>query len=285
MNEPIRIVTDSSSDLTPAMQQAYGIPVVPLNVHFGTMSYPDDELSVEAFWEQAGNPYYPMTSQPSIGAFEQVFEGLVGEGNQVLCVTLTSQHSGTFNAARLAAERFGGAVTLFDSLSLSLGLGVQALEAARAARAGLAIPEIVSMLEGLRDRMRLLIVLDTLEYLRHGGRAAAFMAVADRMTRVLNIKLVINLVDGQLRLLGPARSYENALRRVLSLVEDMGPLEHLAVAHTRRPDTAQQMVGRLAQRTGFPQDRILMIETGAVLGSHAGPGVIGVVAAPASSGT
>ena len=283
MDKPIRIVTDSSSDLTPEVQRAYGIHVVPLNVHFGTTSYSDDELSIEAFWEQAGNPYYPMTSQPSIGSYEQVFSKLVGEGNQVLCVTLTSQHSGTFNAARLAAERFGDAIILFDSLSLSLGLGILAVEAAKAARAGRRIPEIVSLLESLRDRMRLLIVLDTLEYLRHGGRAAAFMAVADRMTRALKIKLIVNLVDGRLRLLGPARSYERALRRVLDLVEDMGPLEHLAVAHTCRHDTAQKMVGRLAQRTGFPEDQIWMLETGAVLGSHAGPGVMGVVAMPIAS--
>lgn len=282
MAKPIRIVTDSSSDLTPEIQQTYGISVVPLNVHFGTTCYPDDELPVDEFWELAGNPHYPMTSQPSIGAYEQVFSRLVQEGNSVLCVTLTSQHSGTFNAARLAAEQFGDAITLFDSLSLSLGLGIQAVEAAKYAQAGHMIPEILQMLKSLRERMRLLIVLDTLEYLRHGGRAAAFMAVADGMTRALNIKVIVNLVDGRLRLLGPARSYERALRRALDLVQDMGPLDHLAVAHTQRPEAADELMGRLAQRSGFPRDQIWMVETGAVLGSHAGPGVTGIVAVPAA---
>lgn len=283
MEQTIRIVTDSSCDLPPRLLQEYGIDVVPLTVHFGTDVYHDGHLSLDEFWEKAASPHLPKTSQPPVGAFEQVFERLVTQGNQVLCVTLTGKHSGTFNAARLAGERFGKAIAVFDSHSLSLGLGLQAIVAARAARKGQSIQEIIPQLEDLRPRTRLLIVLDTLEYLRHGGRADAFMAAADHMTRALNIKLIVNLVEGRLRLLGPARSFEGALRRVLDLVEEMRPLEYLAVAHTRRPDTAEKMASRLAERTRFRHDRIWVRETGAVLASHAGPGVIGVVVVPASA--
>jgi DegV family protein with EDD domain len=282
MEPTIRIVTDSSCDLPPELLQEYRIDVVPLAVHFGTDVYLDGQLSKAEFWEKAEGPHLPQTSQPAVGAFKQVFEQLVNQGYEVLCVTLTGKHSGTFNAARLASERFGAAIALFDSDSLSLGLGLQALVAARAAREGRTLQEIVPILEDLRPRTHLLIVLDTLEFLRHGGRASAFMAIADRMTRALNIKLIVNLVDGRLRLLGPARSFEGALNRVLKLVEDMGPLEYAGVAHTRRSEDAERMAHRLAERTGFPHQQIWLRETGAVLASHAGPGVIGVLAVPRS---
>jgi DegV family protein with EDD domain len=278
MEEMIRVVTDSSCDLPPELLKEYGIEVVPLIVNFGMESYTDGALSVERFWEKAAGGQLPATSQPSVGMFEEAFERLVSRESQVLCVTITGKHSGTFNAACVAAQRFGAEVTVFDSLSLSLGLGMQALEAAKAAKTGCSVGEILDLLEDLRARSALLIVLDTLEYLRHGGRAAAFMAVADRMTQALNIKVVINLVEGQLKLLGAARSFEGALKRVQNLVGGMGPLEHLAVVHTRNHDTAERMVERLATRVHFARDHVWMRETGAVLASHAGPGVIGVLA-------
>ncbi|MCK4315750.1 MAG: DegV family EDD domain-containing protein, partial [Anaerolineae bacterium] len=154
------------------------------------------------------------------------------------------------------------------------------LAAAQAARAGRSMQEILALLEDVRGRMRLTIVLDTLENLRRGGRADGFIAIADRMARALNIKAIINVVDGELRLLGAARSFRGGLRRVLSLVERLGPLEHLAVVHTRRQEIAEEMANWLAERTDFPRKRIWVRETGTVLACHAGTGVIGVLAVP-----
>ena len=280
MEQTIRIVTDSGGDLPAQLRQEWDIEFVPLTVLFGEEAYRDGDLTVDEFWEKAAGPHHPKTSQPPVGAYEEVYERLVALGKQVLCVTLTGKHSGTFNAARLAAQRFSGAVTVFDSLSLSLGEGVQALVAAEAARAGRSMAEILAMLENLRARMRLLIVLDSLENLRRGGRAAAFIAVADRMARALNIKVMINLEEGQLRLSGAARSFKGALARVLGMIEQLGPLDHLAVVHTRNLHTAQQVAEELAQRTRFPRERIWVRETEGVLAVHAGPGVIGVMAVP-----
>lgn len=283
MEQIVRVVTDSACDLPPQLVEQFEIEVVPLNVHFGTDVYHDGELTVDEFWEKAAGPYHPLTSQPSVGTFEEVFERLVARGKQVICVTITGKHSGTLNAARLAAQRFGKAVKVFDSLSLSLGQGLQALAAAQAGRAGRSMQDILALLDDLRARMRLVIVLDTLENLRRGGRANGFIAVASRMTRALNIKVTINLVEGQLRLLSAARSFEGGLKRVLSLVERMGPLEHLAVVHTRSQETAEKMANRLAERIGFLRERIWVRETGAVLSVHAGAGVIGVLAVPTPS--
>jgi fatty acid kinase fatty acid binding subunit len=280
MEQTIKIVTDSGGDLPAQLRQEWDIESVPLTVLFGEEAYRDGDLTVDEFWEKAAGPHHPKTSQPPVGAYEEVYERLVALGKQVLCVTLTGKHSGTFNAARLAAQRFSGAVIVFDSLSLSLGEGVQALVAAEAARAGHSMAEILAILENLRARMRLLIVLDSLENLRRGGRAAAFIAVADRMARALNIKVMINLEEGQLRLSGAARSFKGALARVLGMIEQLGPLDHLAVVHTRNPHTAQEVAEELAQRTRFPRERIWVRETEGVLAVHAGPGVIGVMAVP-----
>jgi DegV family protein with EDD domain len=260
--------------------ERFKIAVVPLIVRFGPEVYYDGELSVDEFWKKATGPHHPQTSQPSVGTYEEVFERLVTQGKQVLCLTITGKHSGTFNSARLAAQRFGEAVKVFDSLSLSLGLGIQTLAAAQAARAGRSMQEILALLEEVRARMRLTILLDTLENLRRGGRADGFIAIADRMARALNIKTIINVVDGELRLLGAARSFQRGLRRILSLVERLGPLEHLAVVHTRRQEIAEEMADWLAERTGFPRKRIWVRETGVVLACHGGTGVVGVLAVP-----
>jgi DegV family protein with EDD domain len=284
MKQIVRIVTDSSCDLPRRLMERFKIAVVPLVVRFGAEVYDDGKLSADEFWQKATEQNKPQTSQPPAWAFEDLFERLVAQGRHVLCLTVTSKHSGTFNSALLAAQRFGDKVNVFDSLSCSLGHGIQVLAAAQAAWEGRTMPEILERLENLRERVRMTIVLDTLENLRRGGRADGFIPIVDRMTRVLNIKPVINMVDGQLRLLGPARSFQGGLRRVLNLVEEMGSLEYLAVVHTRSQEKAEEMANWLAERLGFPRERIWVRETGAVLASHAGKGVVGVLAVTAQEG-
>jgi DegV family protein with EDD domain len=280
MAEAIQIVTDSSCDLAPEVLKEYGIAVIPLTVRFGTEVHRDGELSPDEFWTKMTGHQQAGTSQPSVGAFQEVFQRLVNQGKQVLCITITSKHSGTFNAAQLASQAFGEAVAVFDSLSFSLGLGLQVISAAQRARAGQSLSDILASLEGLRERMKIQLVLDTLENLRRGGRADGFIRVAERMTRALNIKVIINVVEGQLQLMSAARSFKRALNRILGSVERMGPLENLAVLHTRAAELAEATAQDLAQRTGFARDRIEVKETGAVLSVHAGPGVICVLAVP-----
>jgi DegV family protein with EDD domain len=281
MADKIRIVTDSSADLSRELLEAFEIEVVPLSVLFGTDIYDDGTLSAEEFWAKASGAHHPRTSQPPIGAFQDVFERLVAGGRQVLCLTVTSKHSGTFSAARMAAQSFGQAVQVFDSYSVSSGLAFLAMTAAKAAEAGRNMQEIVGLLEDIRARLRLVIVLDTLENLRRGGRADTFISVADRMARALNIKVIVNMVEGQLRLLTAARSYKRALASILDMVEQLGPLDFLAVGHTRNLETAKQVAEQLAQRTGVLKERIAVQETGAVISSHAGPRIIGIFALPA----
>jgi DegV family protein with EDD domain len=285
MEQAIRVVTDSSCDLDEGLLEEFDIEVVSLTVHFGTDVYRDGELPVEGFWEKVRDGQRSHTSQPSIGDYEEVFGRLVGQGKHVICPTLTGKHSGTFNAARLASEPFAQAVQVFDTHSLSLGLGLQALAAAQAAREGRSMQEILALLLSMRERMQVLILLDTLEHLRLGGRADSFIAVADRMTRALNIKVLINVVEGQLSLLSAARSFKRGLARMGDIVEQAGPLEHLAVVHTRNRDAAEEMADRLARGTGFARERIQVQETGALLATHGGPGLVAVLALPRAPST
>lgn len=282
MTNLIRVVTDSTCDLPQRLLERLRIAVVPLMVRFGEEVYSEDQLSLDEFWEKAAGPHHPHTSQPPVGAFVERFERLVDQGKQVLCLTITGKHSGTLNAARLAAERFGDAVHVFDSLSISLGLGLQAMAAARAAEAGRSMEEIVDSLRDLRERMRLTILLDNLENVRRGGRADAFISVVDRMARALNIKPIINVVEGQLKLVGVTRSFRRGMRRVFDTVAEMGLPEHLAVIHTRSPGMAEEVAERLAELVGFPRERVWLRETGPALACHAGAGVIGVLAVPRS---
>jgi DegV family protein with EDD domain len=283
MEHTIGVVTDSSCDLPRELLEESEVEVVPLTVHFGTEVYQDGELSMDEFWQKASGPNHPKTSQPAVGVFEDVFGRLVARGKQVICLTVTSKHSGTFNAAYVAAQRFGEAVKVFDSLSLSIGHGIQTLAAAQASRGGRSMQEIQDVLESLRERTRVFIVLDTLDNLRRGGRADAFISIADRMARVLDIKVIVNMVEGQLRLLGAARSCRSAMRRLVEQVGELGPLEHLAVLHTRNKEAAERLAGQLAERFHFPPQQIWLQEVGAVLACHAGPRAIAILAIPASS--
>gem|GEM_PF-264426 len=279
LKRQISVVTDSSCDLPPQLLTRFKIAVVPLLVHFGHESYLDGELSAEAFWSKtAAVGSVPQTSRPSVQAFDEVFEGLVTRGKQVLCITLTGKHTSTIESAYLAAQRFGEAVQVFDSQSLSLGMGFQVLEAAQASERGRSMDEIVAMLEGLRSRVHALVVLDTLEYVRRGGRAQALVGVINRMSRLLNVKAIVNFVEGRVQLLGVARSFRRGVERVLDTVESLAPVEHLAVMHTQNVEAAEGLADRLAESLDFPRDRILVGETGSVVASHAGAGAVGVFA-------
>ena len=276
----IRVVTDSSCDLPPSMLKELGITIVPLVVRIGREEFLETELGIDEYWAKVETAHkqglFPQTSQPSIGAFEHVFAPLISQGNEVLCVTITSKHSGTFNSAWAAAQKFGQAIRVVDSWSTSLGLGFLAMAAAQAARKSASLSEVAALLKEMRTRTHLFAVLDTIEYLRMGGRANAIIPILSRLIQFLKIKPIIGFIEGELKLLGQARTFPAALAKVERRIMELRPWEKLAVVHTRRLRDAQAVADRLKQRLGF-QGPILVRETGAVLSSHAGPGVIGIV--------
>jgi DegV family protein with EDD domain len=275
----VRVLTDSGADLTAEMAGRLQIGVVPLVVLFGNQVYLDGELSTDEFWEKVdGGELHPGTSQPAMGAFEKAYARLVEAGHQVLCLTITSKHSGTFSTASSAARPFGEKVKVFDSWSLSLGQGFQVLGAARAAMEGLDLEQVAKVVEGIRARTHLYILLDSVEFIRRGGRAALLMPLLTRVTDVLRIRPILNVVEGRLGLHRIARSYERGLANIREEMAQLRPLESLAVVHTRCAETAREMARSLAEALDFPLKEILVTETGPLLSVHAGRGVIGVVA-------
>jgi DegV family protein with EDD domain len=271
----IAIVTDTGADLTPAQQAQYGITVVPLVLRFGTETYFDNQVALDEFWAKARHgPPFPATSQPPTGLYEEAFRSLIAKGSQVLCLCITSKHSGTVNSAYAAAQSFPGQVTVFDTLSLTLAQAYQAITASQMAAQGHGLDEILARLEGIRARTHFGIALDTIEYLRRGGRADQVMPVLERVCRVLNIKPLLGVVDGQLKLLSAARSREKSWQHIIHELSKHVPAEAVFVAHTRLTAEAPGFARTLAEQLHFPLEQIPIAETGAILSSHAGPGVM-----------
>jgi len=271
----IAIVTDTAADLTSVQQAQHGITVIPLVVRFGAQTYLDNQLTLDEFWTRVRQgPPFPGTSQPPTGLYEEAFRSLIGQGNHVLCLCVTSKHSGTLNSAYAAAQSFPGQVTVFDSLSLSLAQGYQAISAAQMATHGASLEEILARLESIRARTYFCIALNTIEFLRRGGRADQVMPLLERVVRVLNIKPLLGVVDGQLKPLGAARSQEKSWRHIIQELAKHLPAEAVIVAHTRLATEAAGFARTLAEQLHFPLEQIPIAETGAILSSHAGPGVM-----------
>lgn len=273
---PVRVVADSGCDLSASLVERYEIALIPLTIQIGNDSYLQGQIDAESLWQRLPNER-ATTSGPPLGLFRQAFERLVAAGYEVVCITLTSRHSSTFNTAWAAAQEFAGRVRVIDSYSLSLGMGLQVLTAAIAAQAGRSVEEVVALVENLRSRMQIRLVLDTLEYARRGGRLARLMPVIDRMCRALSIKPIIGMIEGELKLIGAARSLKGALQRIESEAANWGAIEQIAVAHTRLPDIVEEVARRLSENLHVMQESILIGEAGPAIGVHAGPGALGVV--------
>ena len=271
----IRVVTDSSSDLPRPRAESLGVTVVPLSLSFGPEIFYDGDLSPDQYWDKAKGPFWPQTSQPSVGAFERAFAQLVDEGHHVLCLTLTSHHSGTYNGALAAAQGFGKEVTVVDSRSVSAGLTWQVVAAVEAARQGMDVGDIIAITRDMARRTRLLALLDTIENVRRGGRVDKLMPLLGRLMQVFDIKPMLTMVDGELKLVGISRSHEKGLKKILEEVTALTPVTRLDVIHTRSLDEAAAFADVLADMNGLPREEVSVLELGAVISCHAGPGVIG----------
>ena len=269
----VRIVTDSTADLTEEQQQAAGITVVPLNVHFGDQVFRDHvDLTADEFFRRLkASPQLPRTSQPSVGVFEEAFRKLREGGDEIVSVHLSSKVSGTYNSARMAAQSVDqDRIEVVDSLSTSMALGFMALEGAQLARAGKDRKVIAERLRALVPKARVICVVDTLTYLERGGRIGKARAL---LGSLLNVKPILQLKDGEVVPLGRARGRPQGLSRLVELLGRDGHVSQLAIMHGAALADAEQLRERVA--ASYPGLDILLTEIGAVLGTHTGPGVIG----------
>jgi DegV family protein with EDD domain len=270
----IRVVTDSSCDLPQSLVDALRIEIVPLTIRFGDEELVDrEELSADEFWQRLEqSKVLPETAAPSAGAFEAKFRELLARGaTGIVCINLSSHLSATMQAAQVAAAAVANdiPVQVIDSQSASMGLGNLCLTAARRAADGDSLESIVHEVVDRRDRTKLFASLDTLEFLKRGGRVGNARAL---LGTVLSIKPVVELRGGIVEEAGKVRTRSKALK-LLAAKASEGRIEHLAVLHGNAPDL-EELLDLLAPL--FPRDDIITGVVGPVIGTHAGPRVIGV---------
>lgn len=269
----VKIVTDTSCDLPGGLEQEFDITSVPLIFLFGDEQFKDKTIPMAEFWEKA-QAVWPKTAAPSSGDFERAFHQVVDAGHQVVCITVTSKLSATYNAALVASQHFTpDQVAVVDSTTLAIAQGHLVLAAAQAARTGQSLTDVVRTAEAMRDKLHLYISLDTVQYLVKGGRASKLSGI---LAGLLKIRPLLGMQDGELVLLEKLRGRQNAKQCLLEMALEHFPAERVAVAHVACLDEAQELAATLAAKTGFPVEAIPIIEVGMALATHGGPGTLGI---------
>jgi DegV family protein with EDD domain len=273
MARPIKLVADSASDLSDAEATALGIDLVPLSVTIGKESYPEDTITHDDYWRLAKGQVV-STSQPPVGSFAKVFKHWVDDGYQVICVTISSLMSGTFQSAKQAAVEFAPHVTLVDSLAISRVEAVQLIKASQLVRQGADVPDIIQVMHHVLDHTHILILLDTLEQLRSGGRASTLIPLFERFTRVFQVKPMITLADGELKFAHVSRSFRKGMDFILHQLSGYKTNDQMEVVHTRRPELAATFADELAAGLGFTRSNVVISEAGVVMSAHGGEGLL-----------
>jgi DegV family protein with EDD domain len=276
----IKIVTDSTAYLPADYVHEHDIHVVPLLVHFGEDVYKEGvELSTAEFYEKLrAADELPTTSQPSAGEFHEVFGPLIEAGHEILALTISAKLSGTWNSAKAAQAMLSDApISVIDSLSTSVGLQLMIETAVSAISSGATRGEIVERIEKMKGQIQVLFVVDTLEYLAKGGRIGNARAFLGTM---LKIKPILCLNDGAIEPLEQVRSKRKAVARMLELIEEgldgNGAEARLGITHALVPDEAEAVKRKLEVQLGCPEPFVSGL--GPVIGTHTGPGVVGVAA-------
>jgi DegV family protein with EDD domain len=271
----IRIVTDSTCDLPTAVAEQLQIIVVPAYVNIGDKSYLDGvDLTREQFYrELEGYPTPPTTAAPSSGAFSEIYKNLADEGaTDIISIHVASKLSGILNAARLGAEDAEGArVSLFDSQSLSMGLGLLAQMAAEAAANGRSLDDIMALLDSAARRTYVFALLDTLEFLRRSGRVnwAQF-----GIGSLLKVKPLVRVYGGVLEMQEKIRTSKKATEKMIERIGELGQYERVALLHTAAPDEVEVLRGQLSHIIPAGDNPPAVFVTPAV-GAHVGPRALG----------
>jgi DegV family protein with EDD domain len=271
---PVRIITDSASDLPQSEADRLGIDVVSLTIRFGAEEFLDRDLSPAEFWSKcASSPTLPETSAPSPGAFQEAFERAAAQGcDGIVVVTLTSLLSATFSSATLAAEAVKGKipVSVIDTRAVTMSEGLLTIELGEMAQSGKSMEEIVARGNQLVPELGVIATIDTLEHLIKGGRLGGAKAF---LGQILSIKPILAVREGIVAEAGKARTRSKALATLAQVARDAGPIRRISVIHSQCPDT-QTLIDLVSDiPTKYP---LVIADMGSTIGTHGGPGIIGV---------
>lgn len=277
----VRVVTDSSADIPPALIEELVITLVPLYIRFGNETFRDGvDITPDRFYERlAHSRVLPSSSIPSPGDFAEVYQELAVGGEDILSIHLSPKYSGALNAAGLAREYVtgGSKIEVFDSRSVSMGCGFAVIAAAREARRGASLEQVKQAAEQAAQRTHIVGMIASLRYFVSGHRLTLprkhlFLA---RLGQILRFKLVGDLYEaGKVRGIGMYFSEAKALAKLEERVMSFPGIEEVAVLHARRPEWAESIAGRL--RAAYPGKPVYVSRLSAATGVHGGPASVAV---------
>jgi DegV family protein with EDD domain len=270
----IGILTDSTADLRPAVQERFGLGMVPLIVNWDGQTFRDkiDLTTADFYLRLRTSKTLPKTGSPSMAAFEAAFREQLKTHDALISVNIASKLSATYDVARKAAESVDPRrISVVDSGSVSVCLGWLAEMAATMAQQSATPAEIVERLEDARGRLCILALVETLEFLQRGGRIGRAAAM---LGTLLSVKPILSVRDGEVAPVERVRTMNGALRRLVELTVALGPVERLGVIDSDSEANATEVERQL--RAHYPDLTIDRGELGPVVGTHGGPGVVGV---------
>lgn len=271
----VYVVTDSTSDIPAHLREELGIEVVPLSINFENETLMDGvDFSPEEYVERLRSvDKLPSTAQPTVEQFQTAFQKGLDAGMDVVCVTISTGLSGTFNSASLAAEQLDpDRIRVVDSQQASTALGWVAVEAARAAQGGASLQETVDLAERTRSKTHFYALLQTLDYVYKGGRIGR---ASHMVGSALGIKPILGLDEGTVLPVERVRTWKKALKRMVEVASSEGTLLDVAVLHTDNLPEAQKVVDELKAR--FPDANYEIVFAGTTIATYAGPGAVGIM--------
>ena len=269
----IKVVTDSTADLQDQLVKELGITVVPVYVRFGDKVYRDRvDISEDEFYKRlTHDPVHPSTVQPGPQDFLEAYQKLSPDADGIISIHVSSKLSGTCNSALMAKDMLEGGcpVEVVDSETLSMSLGLIVIAAAQMAKAGESLDKVVEAAKQAIPKIHLFALLDTLEYLKKGGRIGKVKAL---LGSVLSVKPMLATKDGELVPVGQVRTRAKGVDKLFNFVKEAGNIQDLAIVHSTTPDEARN----LAERIGsvFDREKIRIARLGPGLGVHGGPGTL-----------
>lgn len=267
----IIIVTDSTADLTEQEIQDFNIHVVPLNITIQEEHYLDGEtITKEEFKNKMiASSELPMTAQPSIGRFVELYDELGKDGSEIISIHLMNSISGTVNAARQAADITESTVTVVDSDFTSRSMGIIVREAAKAAQEGKSAAEVLEVIESTRQRTKLYLTVLNLDNLIKGGRISRVMGA---FSNLLNIKLFLEVINGKIEIVQKGRGLKSLQKKYDEVFEEMkacpNGIEEIGIMHAGLNEFNQSQIDTL--RELFPDAKLTIVMTSPIIMSHTG---------------
>lgn len=273
-----RIITDSTADIPKVLVEKYGIIVLPLTVHFGSEEYRDGvDITQEEFYKKlAVSTSLPTTSQVAPSSFISIYKDELEKGNNIISIHISSELSGTYQSAVIAREYLkDDRVFVIDSRSATIACGMSVIKAAELAEEGMECEKIVKEIEEYKKKIRLLIAVDTLKYLKMGGRLSGTQAFIGDM---LNIKPLLTVEDGKVIMMDKLRGTKKVLNRIVDIISINGenrPGQVMGLGNAMNPAAKEEIKDMITSLLGDVD--FIETEVGSVIATHVGPGAFGVV--------